>query len=96
MVIGGALGAQAGERTASDLDRFVLDLLLKYGLRARDQWNGGYLEALSPGAIRERKWEREQQEQIAIQVRKRAAKRQGEAELQTLFDEFNEWFTRNR
>ena len=38
----------------SELNRFVLDLLLKYGIRARDQWDGGYVPVRLPGQVSER------------------------------------------
>ena len=43
----------------SELDRFVLDLLLKYGIRAQDQWLGGYLSVPSPHQLAGANWRRQ-------------------------------------
>ena len=76
----------------SELDRYVLDVLLKYGIRVRDQWPGGYVWEPSPQQLRER----EQEDQRAIQERIQAAKLQEEQALQTQLADFNEWFARKR
>jgi len=76
----------------SELDRFVLDLLLKYGIRARDQWDGGYVSTPAPPSIKET----EQQEQTVVQERRQAAKRQEEEAIQGRLADFNEWFSSKR
>ena len=72
----------------SELDRFVLDVLLKYGIRAQDRQVGGYLAVPSQRQIRE-----QDQQQRAIQERREAAKHQ---EMQLRIREFNEWFSCKR